>query len=379
MHIIYPYNEILPKRTAHDVYIFNNCVSLAKEGFQVELLCGVGSLNDRSICEHYHVASLSGMKTRHLPIVRKNNIFSISWNRVFLYFSQKVLKQEKPDVVILSVLKQGDYHFRRKIPGVRYIYEAHQLAWYPHMPLGAKKKEVEIERSILSKADLVTVTTEALRKILLEAPYSLDVPVEVVPLAVNVSELPPPFPAVLGTLPTVMYVGQLYKGQGIESLLNAIGKAPTVRLEIVGGTEVEIKNLKAYATILGVSERVFFHGFCSPSKLSSIVSHADAFVAPFEPEGRMPYVAHTKLLEYISWGRPVIAPDMPVVREHFPEGKGLMLFESGSTRGLSTRLTEIAQPLVREKLQKKSSENVGAFNWKARSKRYGEILESLFS
>ncbi|MFT4551633.1 MAG: glycosyltransferase involved in cell wall biosynthesis [Chlamydiales bacterium] len=376
MHIIYPYNEILPKRTAHDVYIFNNCVSLAKEGFQVELLCGKGSQNDGSICEHYHVPNLYGMKTKHLPIVRKNNILSLSWNRVFLYFSQRVLQQEAPDVAIFSVLKQAYYHFRRKLPGVSYVYEAHQLAWYPHMALGAKKKEVELERSILRKADLVTVTTEALRKILLEAPYSLDVPVEVVPLAVNVSELPPPL--VSDGLPTVMYVGQLYKGQGIENLLNAMGKASTVRLEIVGGTETEIKNLKAYSVILGVSDRVYFHGFCSPSKLSSMVAHADAFVAPFEPEGRMPYVAHTKLLEYISWGRPVIAPDMPVVREHFPDGKGLMLFESGSTRGLADRLCEISQPLVRDGLQKESSENVGAYNWHARSKHYGEILKNLF-
>lgn len=377
MHIIYPYNEILPKRTAHDVYIFNNCVSLAKEGFQVELLCGAGSQNDGSICEHYHVPSLYGMKTRHLPILRKNNIFSLSWNRVFFYFAQRVLKQERPDVAIFSVLKQGHYHFQRKIPGVRYVYEAHQLAWYPHMPLEAKQQEVEMEKSILRKADLVTVTTEALRKILLEAPYSLDVPVKVVPLAVNVSVLPLPEPQASDSLPTAMYVGQLYKGQGIENLLNAIGKAPTIRLEIVGGTETEIKNLKAYSTILGVSDRVRFHGFCSPSKLSSIVSNADVFVAPFEPEGRMPYVAHTKLLEYISWGRPIIAPDMPVVREHFPDGKGVMLFESGSTRGLSDRLTEISQPIIREALQKKSSENVGAYNWQARSERYGKILRGL--
>ena len=82
----------------------------------------------------------------------------------------------------------------------------------------------------------------------------------------------------------------------------------------MGGTPEEIERFKP------LNPRAKFYGYCAPSQIEEIVRDSHAFVAPFELTGRMPFVAHTKLHEYSAWGRPFIAPDAPIVREHFSEG-----------------------------------------------------------
>ncbi|MBN4066524.1 glycosyltransferase family 4 protein [Simkania negevensis] len=375
MRIAYAYNEILPKRAAHDVYLFHNVLSLAEAGFDVGLLLGRGGMGDSDLFCHYGVGEEPRLSIHRLPILRKNKIFSLSWNGVFHYFTQRFVVKKRPERLILSVLKQGAYHFQRRVSGVKYVYEAHQIAWYPGDSLREKKEAIEFEKKVFENADLVTVTTAALRSILLAEPYALKTRVEIVPLAVHAQ----PLPNVLMSEEAlrVMYVGQLYAGQGVELLLEALKRVPGVVLDLVGGKENEVDAFKKQAKVLEIADRVVFHGFCSPHLLPSVVERADAFVAPFEKSGRMPYVAHTKLLEYAEWGRPVVASDLPVVQEHFPEGKGALLFSPGDPEALAACLVRLQDAQVRQKLQREAACYAGQFSWKKRANRYKDLLQNL--
>ncbi len=362
MQILYPYNEILPKRAAHDPFIFDECAALARCGCKVTLLCGKGSLSDSELFSHYGTKP-QVFTVKRLPIIRKNNPLHLTWNRFFFFFSQQEIRRQKPDWVILSVRKQGAYHLSRKIPNVRYLYEIHELAHYPHHT----SPHFHVEREMLNRADLITVTTEALKQILVEPPYSLSTPIEVVPLAVKKEPLPPPptndSPLVL------MYIGQLYRGQGVERLIEAISLVEGVELKIVGGRPDEIAQLKKIAP-----KTVDFMGFMPPAALSGIAKVAHAFVAPFEASGRMPYVAHTKLFEYAHWGRPIIAPDLPTVREHF--NSGTLLFEPENTKSLADCIYQLKNRDLRTHLQDEISSYKGKFSWEVRAGNYHELLST---
>lgn len=379
MRIFYPYNEILPKNSAHDVYVFNNCVCLSEQGFNVELLCGKGSRNQEELDEHYGLPSPSNLKVCYLPILRKNNIFSLSWGKVFLFFTQREIQKKRPDIVIVSVLKQGEYHFQRKVKGVRYVYEAHQLSWYPYLPLKGKHKEVCLEKKVLEQADLVTVTTEAMKNILLAPPYQLSVPVEVVPLAVKVQALASSEKRRKSSFLKIAYVGQLYEGQGISLLIRALAQSSGVFLEIIGGKKEEIEVFKREARALGVEQRVNFQGFCPPALLPSRLEGVQAFVAPFEAVERMPYVAHTKLLEYACWKKPLILPNYPVVHEHFLDKRGLLFFEGGSVASLADRLMYLSDTKNLALVHQEMIDTERDFSWEARTKKYGKKLRQLVS
>ena len=224
---------------------------------------------------------------------------------------------------------------------------------------------------MLGHADLVTVPTDAMKTILEQPPYSLKTPIEVVPLAVNATPLPPPSSAPL----TLTYVGQLYEGQGLPLLLQALSHTQNWRLKIVGGKSEEIERLRILASKWNVHERVEFMGFQPPSALREIVKSSHAFVAPFEPVERMPYVAHTKLYEYAGWGRPMVIPDLPSVREHFVDQEGVLLFESGNLSSLTDALKKLENQTLREKLQQKI-EQVDPFSWQKRATHYAELFEN---
>lgn len=360
MRIIYPYNEILPKKKAHDVFIFNECAALANLGWEITLLCGKGS-EKKSLPEHYQIPQpLENFRIEPHFIVRKNNPLNLSWNLPFFFSCQQAIRKKRPDYVFLSVRKQGEYHLSRKVPGVKYLYEVHELSYYPNTK---PTPQCHREKEMLSRADLITVTTNALKEILENPPYSLKVPIHTVPLAVSHVPLPPPST----THPfTLMYVGQLYEGQGVPLLLSALKHIENITLKIVGGTQQEIARLTQIAKNLRIQNKVKFLGFIPPAKLPSIVKEAHAFVSPFENRGRMPYVAHTKLFEYATWGRPIIAPALPIVQEHFQ--RGALLFEPGNEASLANSILEMQKR--HHQLQEEMPPFSKRFTWSSRTYRY---------
>ena len=371
MYIIYPYNENLPKCSAHDIYIFHNCRYLAQAGHKVSLMCGCNSIDDDSLYWHFNSDKVDTMQIYRLPIMRKKTIFRISWNLPFLFCTQRYIEKERPDIFITSVLKQGQYHFNRKIQGIKYVYEAHQLEWYPGLEITNYKNNIKTERNILQKADLITVTTTQLKEILQNYPYSLKNHIEVIPLGIQTLQLPPPKNKPSSDV-KLMYIGQLYKEQGLHVLFKAIQYIPKVKMEIIGGNKLDICKLQKLANTYGIEQRVYFHGFCPPQKIYKLAHHADAFVAPFTNEGRMPYVAHTKLLEYAQMGRPMIIPDLPITHEHFPEGKGILFFKPNNSEDLANNIQSLINN--KKKLQKEIGNYNHKFSWEKRTEKYIKVL-----
>jgi len=369
MRIIYPYNEILPKKCAHDTYIYHTCAHLAQGDTEVELLCGKGSLSPQELASHYNCAPNHNLKVTALAIVRKNNPLNVSWNLPFFYLSQKVIEKKRPDLVMLSVKKAGGYHLKRKVAGVKYLYEVHELAYYPGMPL--REKEVALERQMLEQADYVSVTTEALATILKAPPYKITTPIRVIPLAVSTKPLAAPTP---NSMLQLFYIGALYAGQGVDLLLHALAKTEGVHLSIVGGKESEISELKELAKRLGLSTRTSFLGFQKPAHLPAIIRQADGFVAPFTAEGKMSFVAHTKLFEYAHWQRPILAPDLNIVREHFGPHSGLLFFAAGNPKSLADAINQLQDPLLRKRSQTEISRLDQPFSWQKRVAKIKSFL-----
>jgi glycosyltransferase involved in cell wall biosynthesis len=302
MKITIPYNEILPTGKAHDAFLFREAAELALMGCDVEVLVGKGSRADTLLQNYYGIHA--PLKIINLPIIRKNNPLGISWNLPFFHAAEKAILQTKPDVALLSVLKLAQHLVKNRQPDTCYVYEVHELAYYPGTP---SRPYFEKEKQLLAACDKIIVTTHQLKKLLMEKPYAIKTPIEVLPLAVESTPLPPPD---VNLPPTLTYVGQLYKDQGLKKVIDLMSLVPELQLKIFGGKPHEIAALDPKLP------NVHFMGFIPPYQLQQAVIQTHAFIAPFDLVGKMPYVAHTKLYAYQAWGRPIIAPDCPIVQEH---------------------------------------------------------------
>ena len=373
MRLAYLYNEILPTRKAHDAYVWRNCASLAAAGADVTLACGRGSPPDAALARHYDTPLPSTLHGARLAILRRNAAVPITWNRVFDAAAQRFIERERPDAVLLSVRKQGRFHLRRRLPGVRYVYEVHELAWYPTLgEAAAGSSAVAMERETLAAADLVTVTTTALHDILRAPPYALANPIAIVPLAIAPPAPPPP---IAHALPLhVMYIGQLYPGQGVEDLVAAVASVESCRLTVVGGAPEDVARVAA-SVPPSAAARISFTGFMPPASIPALAASAHAFAAPFRAERRMPYVAHTKLLEYVALRRPVVAPALPIVLEHFPGGRGLAPYAANDVGALAQSLRSLADAAAWRALAE-GVNGLALHDWASRASGYLARLAS---
>jgi glycosyltransferase involved in cell wall biosynthesis len=357
--IIYTYNEHLPCHRAHDVYVFQNCNSLAEAGFNTTLVCGHKSQHDLS--RFYLGHDKSPLEIKRKFLLRKSRFLGISWNIPFFRTCLDIVKKERPTFVISSVLKQGISLTKNKTPDVQHIYEVHELAYYPGRALNRK---FYIEKEMLNKMDLVVVSTHELKRILQKPPYALTTPIEVVELAV--CRKPLPLPSACAPL-KLLYVGQLYKGQGIEALIDAMEGLKGIELHIIGGKPHEVTQLKALTRKKGAHVRLY--GFIPPAEIEEKAKECHAFAAPFELSGKMPYVAHTKLYEYAMWGRPFIAPDTPLVTQNFK--KGLVTYAPGQLKTAISAL-HTNYPHLLSEIQSHPYD----YTWERRAKKYKTLLSS---
>lgn len=375
LHVAFPYNEILPKRSAHDVYVFTTAVAVAQAGAQSSLLAGKGGWDEAKLHAHYRTESPATFHAFGLPIVRRNLALPVTVNAVFDLYARRWLDRARPDWVVTSVIKQGLFHAAHRVPGVKHAHEVHELAWYPGRDAGSSAIAPRLarERQLLGAVDLVVVTTEALASVLRAAPYEITTPIRVLPLAAPRCEaLAPTSKEPSGTV-RLAYVGQLYREQGLSLLIRALALAPRISLDVVGGRDAEVAALQAEAVALDVANRVTWHGFVAPGEIAARIANAHAFVAPFLCEGRMPFVAHTKLVEYRAWRRPVVAPDLAVAREHLL-GAGLVAFEAGNAQSLGAALRALTEPSNLARLQAESAHAPALPDAVARARAYLHCL-----
>jgi glycosyltransferase involved in cell wall biosynthesis len=111
--------------------------------------------------------------------------------------------------------------------------------------------------------------------------------------------------------PTLMYVGNLEKYQGIDLLLEgfalAARQAPDARLVIVGGSPQSIASYRSRAAALGIGERVHWAGQQSVKSLGAYLRQADILVSPRLQGQNTPM----KIYSYLDSGRPVLATRIP--------------------------------------------------------------------
>ena len=111
---------------------------------------------------------------------------------------------------------------------------------------------------------------------------------------------------------------------------------------------------------------------------AEVARHVDAMDVAVSPRATF-YASPMKILEYMAMKVPVIAPDMPNIRDLFePEREGL-LFEPESVDALRAQLARVcADPALRASLGEAARARVERDrNWLSNAARVEEIARSL--
>ncbi len=256
---------------------------------------------------------------------------------------------------------------------------------YPGMDseLLAKIKEQEI--ATLHLADAIICPSNVTRDYI--ASLGLDRKrITVIPNGVSLSDFSiTPLPSREGREPILLYIGTLADWQGLDIVIKALPKiieSRPVKLNIVGrGRSRQRKMLAKQIRKLGLEDHVIVQPAVPHHEIPELIAKADICVAPLALNDRnvTQGACPIKVLEYMAAGRPLLASNMPIVRELVREDVDGLLFSPNDPDDLSRQAVQLLKDM---ELSKRLAESAAAhvrekFTWHESQKKLGKVYERL--
>ena len=221
-------------------------------------------------------------------------------------------------------------------------------------PLRYESLTEEIERCVLTHADLVIGNAEAFKKELL----SKDVDenhILIVPNGVDPNRFNPSISGLkvrdsLGIKEdefVVSFVGSFGPWHGSEILAETIPIVTTKNKRIkylFVGDGVRLQNVKDIVSRNGTSGHVLFVGFINRDLISEYLAASDILVSPQvpNPDGTPFFGSPTKLFEYMAMGKAIIASDLDQIGRILISRENAILVPPGDVSELAEAILTLA-------------------------------------
>jgi glycosyltransferase involved in cell wall biosynthesis len=301
------------------------------------------------------------------------------------------IMRRRPDVVFARDLRTarlaaGPAH----AVGARLAFEVHGLPSYEvahgagraNLPASQIARLRTLESEVFARADQIVTITECTRQILLDE-YGIAVTrVRTVADGTTVQE--PLTPAGGEGPPSIFYVGQLYPWKGAGLVVDVATRVPDARVVIVGGQtnwtqdDPDIAALGERARQLGVAERVELRGHVPYDRVPDVLAEASVALLPLpdEPVARL-FTSPLKLFDYMAAGVPIVASDLPALREVLRHEQNALLATPGDAESFAAAVRRIlGDPELAARLGAQARADVLDFSWDARAAALLDFLGS---
>lgn len=172
--------------------------------------------------------------------------------------------------------------------------------------------------------------------------------------------------------PQIGYVGSLYPGKGMETIIKLAERLSGMDFHVVGGEEEHIR----YWQEKGCPPNVIFHGHVRHADLSGYLLAFDVALAPLQQRVSIDFhdsdigkwTSPMKIFEYMAHGLPIIASDLPSLREVLVDEENSRLVQPEDIDGWIAALTRlVSDPSFRKDLARRAkSDFLLKYTWDAR-------------
>lgn len=139
----------------------------------------------------------------------------------------------------------------------------------------------------------------------------------------------------------VTYLGGVFKHRGLEDIVVTARKNPKILFLIIGGTESEIEFFKKYATQKIEVNNLSFIGFVEHLMTPKYLKSSDILLAPYSRKvSTAEHMSPVKIYEYLASKVPVIASNLPRIREMVPNNT-ITFFEADNAESLADKIDSV--------------------------------------
>lgn len=320
MKIIYaaPHVSVFPSRAANTIHMMRMCEAISGLGHEVVLLASSSGQSQEEIFDFYGMPPVFTIERLAFPSCPGKSIL----------YALKAARKAMAAAPALVVGRSTQICALTAFFGMPTAYDSHEPVW--------NKELVErlAYRLLYRNRNLVRMTTNsrALKRLfevqklvpgcgIVAAPNgSLEFPL---------GEMVQDWPGRVGVV-QAGYVGHLYPGRGVDAIIGCARIMSGVDFHIVGGLETDIAYWRGQAEL----GNLFFHGFVKHSEVHRYRNNCQVLLAPYQARNvtmaggkgdSSAYMNPIKIIEYLSSGKPIIASDLPVLREILEHERNALL------------------------------------------------------
>ena len=397
MKLIYLTNSRLPGEKAHAIQIMKTCAALAAD-------VDVQIVHPRRVNRPWLQSVVDLQKYYKLPrdvqrrLVGSLDLFSIvpklPFGKTLAYKIVFAIQTITYHIALLPLLltSSADVYYTRdsltasllvllrKVSISTVIYEAHR---FPSSILG-----LELSRWLVNKLDGIVVLTNFLATRYLE----LGIPekrISVVPDAVDLQDFGVFSKSAarqhLGideSIFVVMYVGHMYHWKGVDTLVEAATRlSDNEQIWLIGGTPEELPRIEQLAKQLELTN-IHLAGYVPYEHISTYMAAADVLVIPNSGDYDISrfYTSPIKLFEYMAAKRPIVASNLPSLREIIVHDETALLVQPDNPISLAIAIQRLqSDSHLSSRLVDNATVLVSKHTWSGRSQRILEFIDSVIS
>jgi glycosyltransferase involved in cell wall biosynthesis len=384
--VLYTAFDIVPSPKGASTHILHNIRGLVNSQYQVHLL----TPNDGLLPPE---ESVEGARVTRITQDLSQNFLARA-----IHFGKSVLAHltlhPEYDVVHYRNIWDGlAIAQNKKRFGYRTLFEVNGLPsielkyHYPGIDSTLLSKIKEQEIATLHLSDAILCPSRVTRDYI----ASLGVNrkrVSVIPNGVSPSDFAPsPLPSREGRLPVLLYIGTLADWQGLDVLIRAMPKIleqRPVQLRVIGrGRSRQRKMLAKQIRKLGVEGNVIVKPAVPHHEVPAVIAQSDICLAPLGLNDRnvTQGACPIKVLEYMASSRPLIASNMPIVRELVREDIDGLLFSPNDRDDLARQILTLLNDYdLSKRIADAATERaLTSFTWHAAQKKLLKVYDKLFA
>lgn len=365
MKVLYLANIRLPTEKAHGLQIMKTCEALASAGAEVELAVPA---RKNALAEdpfaYYGVRENFALTKVSCPdLVRFGRLGS---TLSALWFSERAR-------LLRSFWKADVIYSRDAFVLLQYALLGRKLVYEAHAAPSC------VSRLLARRAYRTIVISEALKSAYEAASVRL------ARLAVAPDAVGPEYFAVQDksaarralALPEdariVAYTGHLYARKGADTLAQAAALTPDALFVFVGGTKQDVERFRARWSS---QKNVTIIGHVSPPLVPQYLRAADVVVIPNSAKDAdaRNFTSPMKLFEYMASGTPIVASDVPAIREVLSDDEACFFLPDDPTALAASIQSVFANPSGARDRAARVQEKAAEYTW---DKRASRILASL--
>ncbi len=399
MKLLYMTNVRIPTEKAHGLQIIKMCEAFQKLRIPIQLFVPTRLQSDRmkqvsEVWTHYDVETpfpLTYLLTPDFLFLER----LIPQQLVRCLYHAQCLLFSLIAIIVTCFERDGIYYSRsletmlvlgltKPLHRKKVYFEAHELHGDPHRTGILPRLFTRVMRWMLRHIDGLIVITSQLRRCyaeigiderkILVAPDGIDA--RRLSCVFSRSEARQKLQIPLDKK-VICYTGHLFKWKGVYTLAESSHELPDdCVIYVVGGIESDILAFRQF-----IAERhlknIVVTGYVPYAEIPLYLQAADVLVLPNTARARIAreYTSPLKLFEYMAAQRPIVASDLPAIREVLRHGENACLVQPDNPAKLAEGILKMLRdkPLA-ESCTKTAYVEVRDYTWEKRAEQIVTFL-----